>query len=435
MPCPHRPMSVCLSLAAAAALVLPACGPTETPDVTWHRDVQPLIASRCASCHTAGQIGPMPLDTYESASTYKDLIVAVTASGEMPPWKASAGCTDYRGDPSLSDEEKATFARWAELDAPEGDLADVPGPEVNQPVAPAEFLPDLVLEMPSAYTPMDDVPDDYHCFVMEWPEPVGKYVTGFSTRPGNPAIVHHVIGYLIPPERAAEIRALDEAEAGEGYTCYGGPGSNRTQWLGAWAPGGANGAYPAGTGLYVEPGSLVVMQVHYHPGNGTGSDQTAVEVTLADEVERQALVLPFTNPLWVNGDNMLIPAGEPDVTHTWTVAVSELQDDPQPFLVHSANLHMHTLGRAGSLWIDRADGSRECMLDIGDWDFDWQLSYGFVEPKVIEPGDSLGIECRWDNSGARSDHHEGDAVPPHDVTWGDGTEDEMCLGVFYVSEM
>ncbi len=97
--------------------------------------------------------------------------------------------------------------------------------------------------------------------------------------------------------------------------------------------------------------------------------------------------------------------------------------DDQPFAVHSAALHMHTLGTHARLEVLHPASETECVLDIPHWNFGWQNTFGLRQPKVVRPGDQLAIECHWDNS----------APGARDVNWGDGTSDEMCLGVLYIT--
>jgi copper type II ascorbate-dependent monooxygenase-like protein len=111
-----------------------------------------------------------------------------------------------------------------------------------------------------------------------------------------------------------------------------------------------------------------------------------------------------------------------------------LNPEPTPLIVYSAGLHMHQLGTHGSLRIDRADGTSECMLDIPQWNFHWQGSYTFAQPKTLNPGDKLSVECHWDNSAENQPVVGGVKMPPQDVTWGEGTFDEMCLGTFYITQ-
>jgi hypothetical protein len=203
-----------------------------------------------------------------------------------------------------------------------------------------------------------------------------------------------------------------------------------TTWLGGWAPGGDGGDFPAGTGVPVPRGARIVLQVHYHAEAGrAATDRTRIDLSVAEEVERPAMFLPFADPAWVFGDDMRIPAGEAEVVHRFradpTAYVAFVPDAPvedgKPLLLHSAMLHMHRLGTGGRLSMMRGDAD-DCLLDVPRWDFGWQRVYGFAEPVRAEVGDEIEIECRWDNSEGVTD-----------VGWGEGTGDEMCLGLFYVT--
>ena len=103
------------------------------------------------------------------------------------------------------------------------------------------------------------------------------------------------------------------------------------------------------------------------------------------------------------------------------------------FTIHSAGLHMHTLGTRATASIVRADGSTQCLLQIDDWNFHWQGSYGLRTPPTFNPGDKLRVECHWDNSPANQPMVGGQPRVPTDVYWGEGTGDEMCLGAFYTT--
>lgn len=432
-----------LRVLAVAGLLLAACGATAPAGPTWHKEIAPLVQARCGGCHAADGIAPFPLQTYAQASEKRALIRDAVASGRMPPWPPGKGCTDYAGDRSLRDAEKALLLAWLGAGAPEGD-----------PAAAADRFPaererglsrvDLELKMAEPYQPVQS-PDEYRCFVLDWPATATKYVTGFAARPGNGTIVHHVIAFLASPAQVARYQQLDAAEAGPGYTCFGGPGGTDFSMLGGWAPGTLGSDFPAGTGFKVLPGSKVVLQVHYntgHHGAAGQADQTSIQLKLDDAVARQAVALPWADPSWITKQTMSIPAGAADTEHSFAF-------DPSPYLgyltgnvvhagapywVYSANLHMHVRGSRGRLEILRRNGDAECMLDVPQWDFHWQGSYGFAQPKQVLQGDKLKITCHWDNSAANQPEVDGVTPPPKDLNWGEGTGDEMCIGFLYITE-
>jgi hypothetical protein len=424
-------------LAAAACGVSPA--PAAAP--TWHKDIAPMVERSCSGCHQAGGIAPFQLNTLEQVTKMGAAVRAAVEAKRMPPFLASPDCTEYLDDPSLSDEEIATFGKWFDAGAPEGEL----GTAVNRLEASGGLTRvDLSLQMPVDYVPKGT--DDYRCFVIDWPYETTKYVTGFRARPGNASTVHHAIGFLIPPDKAAIYQQLDAAEEGVGYTCFGGAGNGNDRgigWVGAWAPGGAGNMYAEGTGLPVKPGSKIVLQVHYNSrSENPGPDRTTIELALADEVRHKAVLTPFTNPEWSAGMGMEIPAFQKEVTHAWGL-------DPTPYMglmtngliasnqavkIHMTSLHQHLLGTKNKLWIKHADGTNTCLLDIPQWDFHWQRNYQLQRAKVLRPGDQLMLSCTWDNSAEHQPVLGGIKQQSRDVKWGENTTDEMCLGVVYVTE-
>lgn len=415
-------------------------GQPSEPAVTWHRDIKPIVERSCIGCHVDGGIGPFSLEEYATAAQFADRIADQVSTRTMPPWLAAPGCAEYDHDPSLPESEIDTIVQWVDLGAPEG--TPVEGEAGPDDAEHEEGLSrvDLSIGMEEDYVQQVE-PDDYRCFLIDWPEDTTKFVTGFRANPGNPTVVHHVIAFLVGPDAVADYEAFDDAEPGPGYTCFGGPagpggqtgGDGSVGWIGGWAPGSLGGDFPAGTGMRIEPGSKIALQVHYNAQTaGIGPDHTSIDLRLEDSVEKEAFTLPWANPGWLGGNGMSIPAGEADVMHSFAF-------DPTAFIggsgfvIYSAALHMHLLGESGTLKIERADGTDECMLEVPEWNFHWQLAYGFSEPKVFNPGDRLSIECHWDNTAANQPEVNGEPQEPRDVAWGEGSHDEMCLGVFYVT--
>ncbi len=406
------------------------------PALTWHRDIKPIVERSCISCHTDGGIGPFSLEEYAFAFQFKDRIADQVANRIMPPWLAAPGCAEYQHDPSLPQEEIDTIVAWVDLGAPEGSPL-----ENAEPAESEEGLSrvDLTLEMPEDYVQQLE-PDDYRCFLIDWPEDRVKFVTGFRANPGNDSVVHHVIAFLVSPDQVEQYQAFDDAEAGAGYTCFGGPAGQGGQtdagvgWIGAWAPGSQGSDFPEGTGMRIEPGSKIALQMHYNSQTaGAGPDLTSIDFRLADEVDKEAFTLPWANPMWLEGDAMRIPAGQQDVSYSFAFYPTTFIPGQPSFQIHSAALHMHQLGTSGTIEIQRGDGTDECMLEVPRWDFHWQLAYGFTQPKVCNPGDRLSIECHWDNTAANQPVVRGHQQDPRDVAWGEGSTDEMCLGVFYIT--
>jgi hypothetical protein len=419
-----------------------------TDALTWWRDVEPIVREKCVTCHAAGNIAPFALETHAEFVAFAELAGDAIESGVMPPWLADPDCRDYTNSLALSLEQEETLLSYIASDMPEGDPADAP-PDEGTPTP--ELVPDLVLDMPEAYTPTK-FPDDYRCFTIPWPEEYTEdsFVTGLEIYPGEKAIVHHVIVFVATPGTEQTYLDLDAAEPGPGYTCFGGPGGQpgpgAARWVGAWVPGIQPFFAPEGTGQRIQPGSTLIMQVHYNSTAGEGlEDRSALALELSSMVDRLGVTVPVTDVAWLASDgSMLIPAGEANVTHE----LSAGHDHPiialnkavlgaaaeDPLEIWNVGMHMHLFGTSGQLELRSiGGGNEECLLDIPRWDFNWQMGHDLAAPAVLDVDEELHMRCTWDNSAENQPIVDGEPISPMDRDWGDGTLDEMCLGVLYMT--
>jgi hypothetical protein len=393
--------------------------------LTYFRDAKPIIDAKCKPCHYEGGIGPFPLTAFAEVKPYASLISYDVSEGIMPPWQASGPHGVYVGDRRLTDTQKSTLLRWIEQGALEGDPASAP-PDVIPPDRRSLGRVDLSLPIGGPYT-QNLLPDDYRCFVMEWPYTTTRYVTGISIEPDRKQSVHHAILYMEPPENAASVRAQDRAEAGPGFRCFSNIAS-LTTWLSSYEPGGYGQSVPSGLGFEVRPGSLMVLQMHYNSLNGVGPDSSRVDFEVADRVQRVANVQQILDSSWVLGF-MPIAANQSDVVHRWRGRPSGLSS-LRAYDIHWVDLHMHTLGSRGSVSIVRSGlfGAVEPLLTIPNWEFEWQQTYIFNRSVRLNAGDELEVECHFDNTAANQMVVDGQRLTPRSVNWGEGTTDEMCLG-------
>ncbi len=238
---------------------LVGCGSAEStetldPGPTYYQDVKPILDGRCVGCHTEGNIGPFALDTYENARKARSLIVEKTADRTMPPWSADPGHRAYKFDPSLTEDQIQLLRKWVEMGAKEGD-SNKPGaslPSVDQHLSRV----DRTLKMPVAYVPTQ-APDEYRCFILDWSDTETVYVTGFTARPGDARIDHHIAAFLVRPDNPLgesvfdSLAQLDSEDPEPGYKCFGGPGGESglqipAQQIGSWVPGSGGGTFRPG---------------------------------------------------------------------------------------------------------------------------------------------------------------------------------------------
>lgn len=410
----------------------------DAPELTYFRDFKPILDARCVSCHSQGNIAPIDLTVPMLAQSTAALLKQQVVDRIMPPWHAKDDCQTYQSNRSLSDAQIDTIARWADIGAPLGDPATEgePLPALEQGLSRV----DLRVQTGQPYTPR--LGEDYRCLLVEWPENETKFVTGFNLEPTNPAIVHHANLYLVDETAVQEFRDRDAADPGLGYACFGGAFGTGVSLLGAWAPGSVGIEYPAGTGIQINPGMIIVMEMHYDTDQSRqGEDQAAIALQLTDQVDRRALIAPFWDfAVWSRG-GMPIPADNPDVMHAYELDAQAALPLLAPWLtstslrIWGAGLHMHFLGETAKIDIRRGDGTDECLLEIPRWDFNWQYGYLLESPiDFISGFDSLYLECRWDNTVGNQPIINGQRQPVQARNWGGGSDDEMCIGYVYVTE-
>jgi hypothetical protein len=327
------------------------------------------------------------------------------------------------------------------------------------------------LTMPAAYTPSAPYgsgTDDYRCFLLDPGLERDAWLTGTTVQPGNPEVVHHVILFQVPASLVAAAEKKDAAEDGEGWTCFGGTGLDAFQdvddaaWIGAWAPGGEESVRKPGYGVRLAKGSRIVMQVHYNLLAGTQPDTSAAQLRLApgsrDLEELHTMLLPAPvelpcraaydkGPLCDRDSSMLdvmqrfgaegsrtanvlylLCGGEPrpGQVQSCTRTVRE------PMTIHAAGGHMHLLGREISVVTNPGTDREETVLDIPVWDFDDQGARD-IDPVSLQPGDTVKVTCKhvqW----LRDELPAFEGQPDRYVVWGEGTTDEMCLGMLQVSK-
>jgi hypothetical protein len=326
------------------------------------------------------------------------------------------------------------------------------------------------LAMPAAYTPSAPYgsgTDDYRCFVLDPHLDRDAFITGLNILPGTPDVVHHVILFRVPPTLLDQVEARDAEDPGQGWTCFGdsgvesGPGGlDDAPWLGAWAPGGSEQVMADDVGVPLEKGSRVIMQVHYNLLAGARPDTSSAQLRLApattDLTPLQTMLLPApvelpcrpghdSDPLCDRAtaaadvrDRFGADAGRTgDFLHLLCGPLHagpvQTCDRPvrQPATIRAAAGHMHLLGRSIRIEVNPGTPRARTVLDTKVWDFDDQGARP-VRPVALRPGDTVRVTCRHDQA-LRDVLPAFDGQPERYVVWGEGTTDEMCLGILLVT--
>jgi hypothetical protein len=404
-------------LSLVLALVT-ATSSTSSEEVTFSDQIVRIFQAHCQTCHRPGEIAPFSLTTYGDAYAHRRKIRYVTQTRKMPPWKPVPGFGDFAGSRRLAEADIALIERWVAAGAPEGDRRLLP-PPLDFPGTWTLGTPDLVLD-PAVDFPVASREDDlYRCFTIPTSFKEDRWVSAVEFIPGNRRIVHHIITYV---DTSGRSHALDDAEPGPGYTCFGGPGFLPTGGLGGWAPGAGPHVMPDGVGMLLPAGARVVVQVHYHHrSQSSETDRTRLGLHFARRpIDKRVRVIPIRNR------NFLVPAGEArhEVKASYTL--------PPTSHLHAIAItpHMHLLGREMKVTATYPDGTVRPLIYIDDWDFHWQGSYSFAAPVPLPGGTRIDVAAIYDNSPANK---RNPSLPPRAVGWGEGTTDEMCIAFLRVT--
>ncbi|HLJ55134.1 MAG TPA: hypothetical protein VKT77_08835, partial [Chthonomonadaceae bacterium] len=382
--------------------------------VTFTHDIAPILNQNCVVCHRAGESAPFALQTYQQARTWAGALKEYTARRIMPPWKALPGAGEFHDARVLSDADIARIAKWADSGAPQGDPKELPAaPRFPDPSAWALGKPDMVVQPPRPYHLAAEGPDVYRNFVLPVDFDQDRLVSAMEFKPGNRAVVHHVVLYIDTSGNSAK---LDGKETEPGYTVPGtGIGTLTADWGEVWVPGRTPRLLPPGVAIKIPKGSKLVMQVHYHKNGAIQEDTTKLAIYFAKgKVQQMMRTFPLVNPRIAlkpgeAGQRMHIGVTLPVAAHLCTIFP-----------------HMHLLGREMRATATFPDGKKLPLIDVNDWDFNWQETYAYKEPVALPKGTKVDIEAVYDNSDAnpRQSNH-----PAKLVTWGEQTTDEMCVCV------
>ncbi|MGA3189778.1 MAG: thiol-disulfide isomerase [Bryobacteraceae bacterium] len=365
--------------------------------VTFFRDVVPILQNHCQECHRPGQMAPMPLRTYEETRPWAKAIRDQVRSRKMPPWPAQGG--HFSNDRSLNAAEIETLAKWADTGAEKGDLRDAPR-EKAWPQGWNLASHDLELAMPRAFELPAAGTVDYQYF----PIPTGfkedRWVQAVEVRPGNRAVVHHIVVYIRKP----------------GSTWTGGP--TKADILTVYAPGSTPDSWPEGTAKLIKAGSDLVFEIHYTPNGKPASDRTTIALAFAKKPPGKRVLT-----LQLNNDHFLIPAGERDYRVTAWGSI------PNDGLLLSFFPHMHLRGKSFLFALNDGKSGLEELLNVPNYDFFWQLSYRLQTPIPVKKGMRLQCWGTFDNSANNPRNPDPDA----DVRYGQQSWEEMMIGFFDVA--
>lgn len=376
------------------------------PEVTYTRDIAPILQKHCQECHRPGQVAPFSLLNYQQASRWSKTISEVVSDGRMPPWHADPRHGEFANDRRLPDTERNLLLEWVKQGCPKGEAKDEP--------AAREFAtnwelgsPDLVLKMKETFTipalaPVKGI--EYQLFVLPTNFSEDVWVQAVEARPGNRAVVHHMILYIGDKPRMAEGESADR------------------DVLAAYVPGSKPAVFPQGLAKRIPKGAKLVLEMHYTANGSEQIDCSSIALVFAKSPPEHEVRARF-----VANTTFTIPSGAD--RHEVTAATTFDKDA----LLLTLSPHMHLRGRSFLVRAVYPDGRTEIVLSVPRYDFNWQHAYALKTPLPMPAGTRLECVGTFDNSAANPNNPD----PTSEVRWGDQSWEEMMLGIvgyIYVNE-
>ena len=366
--------------------------------VTYTADVAPILQKNCAVCHTTGGIAPWAMTSYDIVKGFAPMIREVLRTKRMPPWHADPESGSFQHDRTLSRADLRTLISWAESGSPRGEGDD---PLAASPVAYQEWplgKPDLIIDLPAYTLPATGVVD-YQFPRVANPLDKAVWVRAATIVPGDRSAVHHILMGASEP----------------GVPIVEGRENVFDNYIIGYAPGNESAQMPKGTGVYVQPGSEFLFQTHYTPYGKVTTDHSRVGLYFAKDNERPANYL--RNAVVINPTLSIPPNND-------AFAVSAYIEFDKPATIFSLVPHAHYRGKASKFELLRPDGTRELVLSVPNYDFNWQRTYSFNTPLDIEAGSRLIHTTTYDNSKRNTRNPD----PNRTVPWGLQSHDEMLYG-------
>jgi len=386
---------------------------------TFTKDILPILQKSCQECHRPGTMAPMSLLTYEQARPWARSIKEKVVTRYMPPWHIDRTVGEYDPDPSLSDAQIATIARWVDSGAPKGNPSDAPPPRAFPPANSWVFgeEPDLVVASSGFIVPAVAA-DQYPKIDVPTGLTEDRYIKWMQVIPEDPKVLHHVLIYALQGEPATGAVLGEQRRSTSGAR----PNSLLTEY----ARGNDGDIFTDGTAKLLKAGSKLRFSFHYHP-NGEKAVNEHAKIGFKFFPKGYTPKYLISTKGISSPTTLAIPPGEANARSDAYFRLEE------PARLVSFQPHMHYRGKRQTLEAILPNGEVEMLTDVAHFVWTWQITYPYKNPPAFPKGTVLHMTAYHDNSRGNKENPD----PTAFVGWGDRTVDEMNIGwldFYYISE-
>ncbi len=410
-----------LGLVAGAVGLVAFCSPAMAQtqaqtDLTFTRDVAPILQRSCVTCHRPGQSAPMSLRTYEEVRPWVRSIRMRVSTRQMPPWHIdrNVGIQEFKGDRSLPDKDVDTIISWVDGGAPRGNPADMPPQrQFAEGEEWAIGTPDLVVRFPKYKVPVAG-PDLFPNLTAPTMLTEDRYVRAIETRPvglNSRRVVHHAVTFMLnetPDAPAGVATDVDLANA---------------QLIVEYASGKAPELYPANSGVLLTAGSSLLLQSHLHSVGEEIDSEVEIGFLLYPKGEVPKYIRYSTH----HGDPTPNPADSLDIPANSVARVDGYTLHTKPGKIIAWQPHMHIRGKYQCVELIYPGNPSNVMkretINCANWDYNWHSVYNYKDhvAPLVPAGTVIHIISWHDNTSANRNNPD----PQNWVGYGDRTIDEM----------
>jgi peroxiredoxin len=381
---------------ASVATSGPVISYAATAVPSYIADIAPILADNCATCHREGGIAPFAMDSHTMVQGWSPMIREVLMTKRMPPGQIDGHIGEFINDRLITDEEVRNVIAWADAGAPKDGESD-PLTELTWSTSKWSLSdkPDLVLKVPSQQVPATGVLEYRDVAVKIDLDGKDRWIRGTEYIPGDRTVLHHTINSLSFPEEVGKRRGRNNPDKAS---------------ITAYIPGGTAAFNPPNTGGLLKDGSVLNLNLHYTTNGRETVDESEIGLWFYPEGEipaermsgRCACIFPNT---WTN-----IPSNDPAFEQTATITIGKDAN------IYSYLPHMHFRGKYMRFYAD--------YPDIAQFNYAWQMSYTYAEPKFVPAGTKITAVGAFDNSAQNPANPD----PQRTVPWGQQSWDEMFFG-------
>jgi hypothetical protein len=362
--------------------------------ISYAQDIAPILKDNCLTCHREGGIGPWQMSSYEIIRGFAPMIREVVRTQRMPPWHADPHHGVFSNDRSLTAQEATQLVHWIEAGAPRGSGAD---PLLQQPRMASTWQlgePDYIVDIPAFDVPATGA--------IPYQRPMVKNTLGRDVwlravefAPTHRTVVHHILAGMTgqPTDGRSNFELISA--------------------LGTFVPGDVPHLLPQDTAVLIPKDVDFAFQMHY-----TANGKAVQEVT------RVGLYFAKAPPKYPLRNTVLADPKLKIPPHTKAHTIWTSRKFERDVLIYSLMPHSHVRGNGAEYVAQYPDGSREVLLSVPKYDFNWQTTYELAEPKLLPKGSTLSYNTTYDNSA----QNKANPDPSIEVRWGSQTWEEMLYG-------